>query len=86
MARAIQKISDEAKGTNWRVGNGRPTSKYIVYEWRKKHPDGKKIDCERNTGLSRHTILKWWDTMPSQRVENEHILDNACMDMLNGRK
>ena len=86
MARAIQKISDEAKGTNWRVGNGRPTSEYIVYEWRKKHPDGKKIDCERNTGLSRHTILKWWDRMPSQQVENEHILDKDCLGRLNGRK
>lgn len=23
-----------------------------------KNPDGKKIDCERDTGLSRHTVLK----------------------------
>ena len=66
--------------------DGRPSKQSIVETWRKLHPDGKKIDCERSTGLSRHTILKWWDTMPSQQVENEHILDKACLDMLNGRK
>ncbi len=32
----------------------------IVEEWKQQHPDGKKIDCERETGLSRHTVLKWW--------------------------
>ena len=39
---------------------GRPDKQRIVEEWRKEHPDGKKIDCERETGLSRHTVLKWW--------------------------
>ena len=32
----------------------------IVEEWQHQHPDGKKIECERETGLSRHTVLKWW--------------------------
>ena len=32
-----------------------------VVEWRQLHPDGKKIECERETGLSRHTVLKWWE-------------------------
>ena len=39
---------------------GRPDKQRIVEEWRKEHPDGKKIECERETGLSRHTVLKWW--------------------------
>lgn len=59
-ARAIQAINDKANNTNWRDGNGRKPKKDIVEEWRKEHPKGKKIDCERDTGLSRHTVLKWW--------------------------
>ena len=60
-ARAIQEINDKFNGTNWRDGNGRKPKKDIVQEWRIDHPNGKKIDCERDTGLSRHTVLKWWD-------------------------
>lgn len=55
-ARAIRDINNE----NWRRGNGRPTAKAKVTEWRQQYPDGRKIDCERETGLSRHTVLKWW--------------------------
>ena len=46
---------------NWRNKKGAPTKQEIILEWRKNNPDGKKIDCERATGLSRHTVLKWWD-------------------------
>lgn len=45
----------------WRNKDGRPDKAKIVEDWRNAHPDGKKIECERETGLSRHTILKWWD-------------------------
>ena len=60
-ARAIQKINDEFNGTNWRDGNGRKPKKDIVQQWKSEHPNGKKIDCEKETGLSRHTVIKWWD-------------------------
>ncbi len=40
---------------------GRPKKKTIVEEWRKAHPDGKKADCIRETGLSKPTVYKWWD-------------------------
>ena len=50
---------------SWREGNGRPknsgTKRQQVQAWRAAHPNGKKIDCQRDTGLSRPTILKWWD-------------------------
>lgn len=39
---------------------GRPNKENIVREWRKEHLDGRKIDCHRDTGLSRVTIDKWW--------------------------
>ena len=57
-ARAVQMV-DYPHG-EWRNKNGRPEKKQIVADWRAAHPDGKKIDCERETGLSRHTVLKWW--------------------------
>lgn len=57
-ARAVQMI-DYPNGA-WRNKEGRPKKKEIVASWRAEHPDGKKIDCERDTGLSRHTVLKWW--------------------------
>lgn len=40
---------------------GRPTKSGIVAEWRAAHPDGTKAQCERETGLSRPTVLRWWD-------------------------
>lgn len=43
---------------------GRPrgsgTAQNTVRIWRQNHPDGRKIDCHRDTGLSRPTIDKWW--------------------------
>lgn len=45
----------------WRKGNGRKSKKDIVQEWRAAHPAGKKIDCHRETKLSRMTINKWWN-------------------------
>lgn len=55
-------VRDEINGnTNWRDGNGRPDKQKIVEEWRKAHPDGRKVDCIRDTGLSKPTVYKWWD-------------------------
>lgn len=57
--RAIQGIVNP----DWRQGNGRPkgsNKQQLVLEWQQQHPNGKKIECERETGLSRHTVLKWW--------------------------
>lgn len=61
-ARLVQTL-DYPNGV-WRNKEGRPKGSgeksKIVEEWKQQHPDGKKIDCERETGLSRHTVLKWW--------------------------
>ena len=55
-ARAIRDINNP----NWRDGNGRKPKKDIVQEWRKINPNGKKVDCIRETGLSKPTVYKWW--------------------------
>lgn len=45
----------------WRNKEGRPEKSKIVEEWRKMHPEGKKADCHRDTGLDPKTIRKWWE-------------------------
>lgn len=61
IARATLEIMNEDNG---KCLQGRPKGSgeksKIVEEWRKAHPEGKKIDCHRDTGLSRMTVDKWW--------------------------
>lgn len=54
--RAIEAITNP----NWRDGNGRKPKSKIVEEWQRQNPDGKKVDCIRETGLSKPTVYKWW--------------------------
>lgn len=58
-ARALQAV-DYPEG-EWRNKRGAPTAQSRVEEWRKEHPDGKKAECIRETGLSKPTVYKWWD-------------------------
>lgn len=78
-ARALQQINDQVNGTNWREGNGRPkesgTKAQQVFEYRAAHPDAKKIDCERETKLSRHTVLKWWNWQPEHEKTVDEMTD-----------
>lgn len=59
--RAIQQAKDLADGTNWRDGNGRKSKKYQVYAWRQNNPNGTKYRCQKDLGLSKNTVKKWWD-------------------------
>lgn len=45
---------------DWRNKNGQPSKKNIVEYYKKNNPNKKKIDCHRETGLSRVTIDKYW--------------------------
>ena len=58
-ARAVQNL-DYPKG-EWRNKCGQPKKHTIVKEWREANPNGKKIECIRDTGLSKPTVLKWWE-------------------------
>jgi len=77
IARATRDIVND----NWREGNGRPIKKQLVYDWLWEHPFGKKIECERDTGLSRHTVLKWWSECQREVFHrmDEEILE-FCME------
>ena len=60
------------------VPEGRPkgsgTAQEQVYQWRQQHPEGRKADCRRDTGLDPKTIRKWWDCPPHPlRFKDGHI-------------
>lgn len=65
-ARAIQQIDMEVNGTDWRYHGGAPTKNFLVYKWRIQHPEGRKIECEKELGISRPTVLKWWEWTPEK--------------------
>ena len=44
-------------------GGGRPDKKAIVQQWQLEHPNGKKANCIRDTGLTKPTVYKWWDAI-----------------------
>ena len=51
-----------AEHPNWQKNNpGAPTKANIVKEWRKEHPNGTQSECAREKGLSRTTVIKWWN-------------------------
>lgn len=55
---------EDMKVIGEQVDEGRPkgsgTAEQIVRQWQQLHPDGRKVDCIRDTGLSKPTVYKWW--------------------------
>lgn len=51
---------------DWINKNGRPSLEQQVIDWRFTHPQGKKADCIRDTGLSKPTVYKWWESAEKQ--------------------
>lgn len=60
LARFSRDIRQRMNGTKWTDNNGRPDKAEIVHQWRIVHPDGRKVDCIRATGLDKKTVYKWW--------------------------
>ena len=56
-------VRDEINGKKetWREGNGRPSAAAAVAEYREQHTEARKVDCIRDTGLSKKTVYKWWN-------------------------
>lgn len=57
IARSTLAIMNEDEG---KALQGRPDKQKIVEEWQESHPEGRKADCIRDTGLSKPTVYKWW--------------------------
>lgn len=66
--KAALKEIGEMKQEGRPIGSG--TKRQLVAEWRRTHPEGRKIDCQRETGLSRPTVLKWWDYVPVKTLSD----------------
>ena len=61
--RIMNFVRDDINGNkDWRNTGGAKPKWEIVQDWKSKHPNGKKADCQRDTGLSKTTIIRWWDT------------------------
>ncbi len=39
----------------------RKSKRYLIKEWKIKNPNGSKLRCEKETGISRMTVYKWWN-------------------------
>lgn len=59
IARGIREL--KAKIGENVCGGGRPSAEQTIFEWRREHPEGKKVECHRDTGLDPKTIRKWWN-------------------------
>ena len=47
---------------SWRYKGGAPTKEQLIKAWRVEHPDGKPKECIKDTGISKNTVYKWWNT------------------------
>ncbi len=65
-------------------GDGRPAGQSkerdAVIEWRAQHPNGKKAECARETGIHRHTVSRWWDATDERPVPRTLDELDALMD------
>ena len=60
--RLMNFVRDEINhNTDWRNKEGRPDKIDQVRQWRQDHPEGKKADCIRETGLSKSTVYRHWE-------------------------
>lgn len=68
-ARMALEIRNEEAGTTLQ---GRPkgsgTAEEKIKKYRAEHPEAKKADCIRDTGLSKPTVYKWWDGEPKVKA------------------
>lgn len=76
----VKKVNMKRRGQAFKHPEGRPkgsgTAERTVLEWRMLHPEGRKADCIRETGLSKPTVYKWWEkaaceTDPEEMRQNE---------------
>lgn len=77
IARATRDINQRINGTKWTDKNGRPKGsgekKEIVAQWKHDNPNGSKYRCQKDTGLSKNTIKKWWDYSSDLIKQKEKI-------------
>lgn len=60
-ARAIRDIRMKRQNKDWRDGNGRPSAENTVVEYIREHPEARKCDVIRGTGLDKKTVYKYYE-------------------------
>ena len=76
-ARALRDLSLSEQGRSWT--DGRPTKKDIIDKWRYDNPEGTKAQCIKETGISKPTVYKWWD---SNRYETRNKMIEEIRKMI----
>lgn len=61
---------EDLKKIGEQINEGRPSSEQLVKEWREAHPEGRKADCVRDTGVSKPTVYKWWNSYEPKYKHN----------------
>lgn len=61
-------IRDELNGKKdtWQNKDGRPTMEQIVRDYLIEHPDARKCDIIKETGLSKPTVYKWYNKIKEE--------------------
>lgn len=81
-ARAIRDVRQKREGRIWNE-NGIKNNKLVeIFEWRKNNPEGSKYACAKELGISKPTVMKWWDAT-EETIERENL---RRMEMLEERK
>lgn len=53
---------------------GRPTKEQLIADWRAAHPEGTQYGCAKELGISRTTVVKWWNcTAEDAKAEYDRI-------------
>ncbi len=59
--RLIRDLRQKRNGTKWTDKNGRKNKRNIVIEYKKNDPNATMYRCQKDTGLSKNTIKKYWN-------------------------
>lgn len=70
-ARAIRDIRMKRQNRDWRDGNGRPSAAQTVIDFLREHPDARKCDVIRGTGLDKKTVYKHYEAAKIKAAEPE---------------
>ena len=63
MRENYKSLHDKKRGGDGEETRGRKSLEHMVRQWREEHPGNEnKSECARDLGISRPTVVRWWDT------------------------
>lgn len=62
MRENYKSLHDKKRGGDGEETRGRKSLEHMVRQWREEHPGNEnKSECARDLGISRPTVVRWWD-------------------------